>query len=164
VLTSSIHSACGASIYKTILQTKVFADPDHFRDDSYFLWNSIEFNIGILAASLPTLRPLFARVIENTRGFISSISSQSKTSNTTRNLGAAGYYKQNDSIGMAAMPSYRDQLSKSGNVMTITTDPKRSTNRNGDDDDSEEGILPPYTHGRDRISVKKEVTIGWEDA
>lgn len=64
---------------------------------------------------------------------------------------------------MAAMPSHGEQQSKSGNIARVTTDPKRSRYRNGDDDDSEEGILPPYERGRGRISVKKEVTVVWED-
>jgi hypothetical protein len=92
MLTSAFHSAYTTSIYNTILQTKVLADPDSFRNDSYFIWNSIEFDIGILAASLPTLRPLFARIIENTRDFISSGGSRDKSSASNRNPGTSGYY------------------------------------------------------------------------
>lgn len=159
MLTSSIHSACGASIYKTILQIKVFTEPNRFRNNSFFLWNSIELNIGLLAASLPTLRPLFARAIESTKRAIGS----HKSSASARNPGAGGYYKQNDSIGMVAMPLHRDQRSKNGSIALVTTDPNRSRDRNDDDDDSEEGILPPYERGRDRIRVTKEVTVVWED-
>jgi hypothetical protein len=163
VLTSSIHSACAASIYKTILQTKVLADPDSFRNDSYVLWNSIEFNIGLLAASLPTLRPLFARAIESTKRFVSSSGSHNKSSAIVGGPSADGYYKQNDSIAMAAMPSHGEQRSNSGSIARVTTDPKRSRHRNDDDGDSEEGILPPYERERGRISVKKEATVVWED-
>lgn len=93
---------------------------------------------------------------------MSSGSSRKKTSNTTRNPGAARYYKQSESIGMSPLPSHFNELSKSENV-TVTTDPKRSRNTNEDDNDSQEGILTPHVHIRDRISVKKEVTVVWED-
>ena len=65
---------------------------------------------------------------------------------------------------MVGMPSGQDQVSMSKNIVAVTTDAKRWNNRSAYDDDSEEGILPPAVHGKDRISVKKEVTVEWEDA
>ncbi|PMD25802.1 hypothetical protein NA56DRAFT_529236, partial [Hyaloscypha hepaticicola] len=61
------YFACAASIIKTVIQVHVLSNPDMTFNDSYFVWNSIELYIGILAASLPALRPLFRSILENTR-------------------------------------------------------------------------------------------------
>jgi hypothetical protein len=97
------YFACAASIVKTVYQTKVLTDPDSVRNDSYFVWNSIELYIGILAASLPALRPLFKRVLDTSRGLMS------KTRGTTYREGYASngvsrtrhkYYVQEDVVGL----------------------------------------------------------------
>jgi hypothetical protein len=41
-----------------------FTTPDFSFDDVYAIWNLVELAIGILAACLPTLRPLFAFILE----------------------------------------------------------------------------------------------------
>jgi hypothetical protein len=64
--------ACVASIVKTVYQARVFASPDWTFHDSFFMWNNIEFNIGILAASLPALRPLFTKLLGMSQKFTSS--------------------------------------------------------------------------------------------
>ncbi|KAK7898083.1 hypothetical protein LTR67_004715 [Exophiala xenobiotica] len=64
--------ACAASIIKAVYQASALKDPDWTFHDSFFMWNNIEFNIGILAASLPSLRPLFAKILGATQKFTSS--------------------------------------------------------------------------------------------
>lgn len=64
--------ACVASIVKTVKQARVLEDPDWTFHDSFFMWNNIEFNVGILAASLPALRPLFTNILGATSRFTSS--------------------------------------------------------------------------------------------
>ncbi|KIX07707.1 uncharacterized protein Z518_02361 [Rhinocladiella mackenziei CBS 650.93] len=64
--------ACVASIVKTVIQAHVLQNPDWTFHDSFFMWNNIEFNIGILAASLPALRPLFSKILGATQRFTSS--------------------------------------------------------------------------------------------
>lgn len=64
--------ACVASIVKTVIQAGVLKDPDWTFHDSFFMWNNIEFNVGILAATLPALRPLFAKILGATQRFTSS--------------------------------------------------------------------------------------------
>ncbi|KIW43898.1 uncharacterized protein PV06_04949 [Exophiala oligosperma] len=66
--------ACVASIVKTVYQANALMDPDWTFRDSFFMWNNIEFNIGILAASLPALRPLFSKILGATQKFTSSAS------------------------------------------------------------------------------------------
>ncbi|RMZ75160.1 hypothetical protein DV737_g5426, partial [Chaetothyriales sp. CBS 132003] len=64
--------ACAASIVKTIYQAHVLKDPDWTFHDNFFMWNNIEFNIGIFAASLPALRPLFTTILGAAQRFTSS--------------------------------------------------------------------------------------------
>ncbi|ETI19928.1 hypothetical protein G647_08943 [Cladophialophora carrionii CBS 160.54] len=89
--------ACISSIIKTVKQAHALEDPDWTYHDSFFMWNNIEFNIGILAASLPTLRPLFAKILGATARF---------TSNNSRNPGQ--YY---DPDGLAYGKSKTDKRS-----------------------------------------------------
>lgn len=67
--------ACAASIVKTVKQAHALEDPDWTFRDSFFMWNNIEFTVGILAASLPALRPLFAKVL----GVTSLLTSNSRS-------------------------------------------------------------------------------------
>jgi hypothetical protein len=64
--------ACVASTVKTVKQAHALEDPDWVFHDSFFMWNNIEFNIGILAASLPSLRPLFVKILGATANFTSN--------------------------------------------------------------------------------------------
>ncbi|KIW88074.1 uncharacterized protein Z519_11184 [Cladophialophora bantiana CBS 173.52] len=90
--------ACISSIIKTVKQAHALADPDWTYHDSFFMWNNIEFNIGILAASLPSLRPLFARILGATQRF---------TSSNSRNRANYGY----DADGLAYGKSKTDRRS-----------------------------------------------------
>jgi hypothetical protein len=58
-------------------------------------WSSIELNIGILCASLPTLRPFLARVWPN--AFSSSIGSQ-RVGESSGNKSGGQYYNMEGSI------------------------------------------------------------------
>lgn len=163
-----LRSACAASIVKTVLQSKVLKSPDPFRTDSYAIWNDIELNVGILAASLPTLRPLFTSLIDSTKAFITSGGRSANKSGAgtrgTKHRDTSKYYAQKNSIGLNSLPSGVDQFggdkyqakdfSKGQNFVTVTAG--RS------DDDSEEGILPPHEAGPERISVKKDYGVAWE--
>lgn len=51
-------SALVAGAVKTHVQVDFLMDPDRFYHDNFFQWASAETNLGIIAASLPTLRPL----------------------------------------------------------------------------------------------------------
>ncbi|KAF2873389.1 hypothetical protein BDV95DRAFT_604898 [Massariosphaeria phaeospora] len=68
LMNSSILSlgwfACAAAIIKAIQQWNVIGDLDWTVHDSFNVWNFIEFTIGIIAASLPSLKPLFNWFLE----------------------------------------------------------------------------------------------------
>ncbi|KAF1846117.1 uncharacterized protein K460DRAFT_239927, partial [Cucurbitaria berberidis CBS 394.84] len=51
--------ACVAAIIKAVKQWTVLTEPDWTVKDSFNVWNYIEFTVGIIAASLPTIKPLF---------------------------------------------------------------------------------------------------------
>lgn len=88
-----ITSACASAIVKTVLQAKVFKDTDSTFHDSYAMWNNIELHVGIIAACLPALRPLFAVLLDGAK----------KASRTVLGSSSAGrqhqYYVQDDSGG-----------------------------------------------------------------
>ena len=162
ILIAYLYSACAAAIVKTYLQTRVLETPDAFYNDSYFIWNSIELNVGIVASSLPALRPLFATLIDSTKAFITSGGRSGNRSTVgTKHRDTARYYAQKGSIGLNSMPRVGDtfhanEQAKSANVVTVTA--------GAQDDDSEEGILPPQMPGQERhISVKREYGVAWEE-
>ncbi|KAF8851193.1 hypothetical protein BDZ45DRAFT_156348 [Acephala macrosclerotiorum] len=95
------YFACAASIVKTVIQSKVLSNPDSTRNDSYFIWNSIELYIGILAASLPSLRPLFRSILETTRSLRTRGITSSGQMGGTRHK----YYIHEDGIGMNSLQS-----------------------------------------------------------
>ncbi|KAE8333559.1 hypothetical protein BDV39DRAFT_199280 [Aspergillus sergii] len=65
------YFACAAGIVKTVLQSQIFDEPDPYRDCQYLIWNCVELNIGIIAASFPTIKPLVKSVIGTTLSFTS---------------------------------------------------------------------------------------------
>lgn len=70
--------ACIASIIKTVIQSTTLADPDATYHDRFFMWNMVELNVGIIAASLPALRPLFAKILGATQRLTSDGRSNNK--------------------------------------------------------------------------------------
>ncbi|KAB8211370.1 hypothetical protein BDV34DRAFT_109217 [Aspergillus parasiticus] len=69
------YFACAAGIVKTVLQSQIFDEPDPYRDCQYLIWNCVELNIGIIAASFPTIKPLVKSVIGTTLSFTSGVRS-----------------------------------------------------------------------------------------
>jgi len=151
-----ISSACAASIVKTVLQSKVFTTPDPYRNDSYFIWNSIELYIGILAASLPSLRPIFKSILETTKNMRSRRTGMSSSGN---GVGARHkYYMQEDGIGMGNLSG---QGQRSGKYDVKVTTSMRSQPSSTDDygvkaDSESDDILPLQGSG---ITKTVDVTI-----
>ncbi|KAK4889505.1 hypothetical protein LTR27_011680 [Elasticomyces elasticus] len=74
--------ACAAGIAKATLQVKFFADADGFWHDSFNVLNMVELCLGILAASLPSLKPLFSQLLEGTRTAFGRSNGSRKASHT----------------------------------------------------------------------------------
>ncbi|KAH6711072.1 hypothetical protein BKA61DRAFT_695010 [Leptodontidium sp. MPI-SDFR-AT-0119] len=97
------YFACAAALVREVLLGTFFMDPDPFFEYSFQIWNDIEMNTGILAACLPSLRPLFASMLE--------------TANTIKVSGLRGkknglggsvhgrYYLHEDELKMSPMRS-----------------------------------------------------------
>lgn len=99
--------ACVASIVKTVIQAGVLSDPDWTYHDSFFMWNNIEFNIGILAATLPSLRPLFSKILGVTQRFTSSGSRNRPTGYNGYDADGLAYHKH-----ASTNPTLRNNRSK----------------------------------------------------
>ncbi|KAK0664703.1 hypothetical protein DIS24_g215 [Lasiodiplodia hormozganensis] len=104
--------ASAAAIVKCVKQWNVLEDPDWTVHDSFNVWNYIELNIGIVAACLPALKPLFNWFLETAR----AITSSGGRSGNRRRTGysgygsrstAHGYMKQQDSFAMASISRSR---------------------------------------------------------
>ncbi|CAG8975941.1 hypothetical protein HYALB_00007072 [Hymenoscyphus albidus] len=63
---------CFCAIYKTVIQMTAFEDPDRTRDATFSTWYSVELFVGIIAASLPSLRPLFKSILETSTNLMRS--------------------------------------------------------------------------------------------
>ena len=66
-----------ASVVKTILQYNFLKDMDWTVHDSFDVWFSIEVNVGILAASLPALKPLLTWMLEPAKRALTGASKNS---------------------------------------------------------------------------------------
>ncbi|KAL6168661.1 hypothetical protein ACJQWK_05039 [Exserohilum turcicum] len=54
-----------AAIIKSEKQKTIFSNPDPYVKDTFVMWRFIEYFIGIIAASLPSLKPLFKQLLSN---------------------------------------------------------------------------------------------------
>ncbi|EXJ83606.1 hypothetical protein A1O1_07229 [Capronia coronata CBS 617.96] len=162
--------ACAASIVKTVLQANALFNADWTFHDSFFMWNNIEFNIGILAASLPSLRPLFVKLLGASQRFTSSNgrNGQSygkydadglayrKTKSNVRNTGNPGreYYefgsRQSTELGElrrgASVRAFGEDPSKMAGVTSTVT---------AGDDDSDKIMLDQDFHA---VGIDKDWT------
>jgi hypothetical protein len=102
--------ACAAAIVKAVMQWNALDDMDWTVRDSFNIWNYIEFTIGIIAASLPTLKPLFNWCLEAAR----AITTGRGTDGTRR----ASAYNNRNSLGYQDMG---DRSDKSINLQSITS-------------------------------------------
>ncbi|XPS72488.1 hypothetical protein M3J09_004653 [Ascochyta lentis] len=69
--------ACVAGIMKVRLNKTILSDPNRFIYDGYSMWNFVELDVGIIAGSLPAIKPLFNRFLDAARGLTSGPSKSS---------------------------------------------------------------------------------------
>ncbi|KAF2840995.1 hypothetical protein M501DRAFT_902028, partial [Patellaria atrata CBS 101060] len=82
--------ACAAGMVKAVQQYHVLTDRDWTVHDSFNVWNDIELNVGIVAASLPSLKPLFAWMLDSARAL---------TNNSENRSRPRSIYPRNSSLG-----------------------------------------------------------------
>lgn len=79
---------CVAGIWKAVEQAKLSDDPDASFKNRFAVLYMLELCLGILAASLPTLKPLFAAALGSARGrYGSSCDDTSSTGPSTVPIG-----------------------------------------------------------------------------
>jgi hypothetical protein len=100
VVLSLGFTACVAGVLKARLQVKLFDMPDQAFENWFNIWYMLELCFGILAASLPTLKPLFAAVLEGTR---SRLGSRSRSRNTSGRA-HAGFSRVQPNCGPTPFP------------------------------------------------------------
>ena len=59
--------ACIAGIMKVRLNKTILSDPNRFIYDGYSMWNFVELDLGIIAGSLPSIKPLLNRFLNAAR-------------------------------------------------------------------------------------------------
>lgn len=120
IILSLGYVACAAGIVKAIKQHQFFDESDPLWHDDFNVWNMIELCVGIMAASLPTLRPLFAKILETTKTALSS--SRDNSGNRTAITGSSGYRRQRDidDARDIKMDDWKD-LSNSTGTATFST-------------------------------------------
>jgi len=120
--------ACIAGIMKATLQTKFIEAPDGYFKDSFNVWNVIELCLGIIAGSLPSLRPLFSFLADKTKTVLGISSGSRKASRnpaaypTFNTGGSVGYRRQHDPRDfndMLADVELRDYKKKDGNATIV---------------------------------------------
>ncbi|XPS73004.1 hypothetical protein M3J09_005158 [Ascochyta lentis] len=154
VLSLGVFAAV-AAIVKAGIQKTVFADPDPFVHDRFTLWRFIEFDVGIIAASLPALKPMFNWFLGAARGL---------TTRTPRPTGAPnslGYQKQSERSDKGIV---LDEYSRRAtNTVSISSRPP-NTNvwSGGTAKNSDESILPLHNveEKSNGIVVTRDVHVG----
>ncbi|KAJ4371820.1 hypothetical protein N0V86_008374 [Didymella sp. IMI 355093] len=144
------------AIVKAEIQRVILSNPDPFVHDSFTLWRFIEFDVGIIAASLPALKPLFNWCLGAAR---------SLTTRAQRNTGAPnslGYRKQSERSDKGIV--LNNYNSRSANTVRISS---RPSNGNlwtvGPGKISDESILPLHNNLEKKpggIVVTRGVHVG----
>jgi hypothetical protein len=95
---TSPHSACIASIFRLHALYLLSKSPDFFWDGpATATWSCIELNVGIICASVSTLRPLFSLFLPKVFGSRPSYANRNNyVSGSTRNTTAKGKFDSLD--------------------------------------------------------------------
>ncbi|KAJ4363969.1 hypothetical protein N0V83_009423 [Neocucurbitaria cava] len=164
--------ACAAAIIKAVKQWTVLTEPDWTVEDWFNIWNYIEFTVGIIAASLPTLKPLFNWFLETARAITSG--GRSKGGSYRVSGHSRGYQNKTDQwnkdIPMDSFPTSKGDSSptssKSPYHVRITTQPTGRADKEGWEaqrKDSDESIMPLQPHhalnSNGGIVMTREVTV-----
>lgn len=127
--------AAVAAIVKAEIQKVILSDPDPFVHDLFTLWRFIEFDVGIIAASLPALKPLFNWFL----GSVRSLTTRGAQTNGAPN--SLGYQKQSERSDKAIV--LNEYNPRTTNTVRISSRPSNGNFFNvGPGKTSDESILP----------------------
>jgi hypothetical protein len=148
---ASVAGIMKAHVSKTILN-----DPERFVHDTFSMWNFIELDVGIIAASLPPLKILFTRFLGAAHSVV-----QSQPSTTPRfsfrEPEALGYARQTDEFGkVIELGQYKGGCETTIKVSSRLTDGHDVRPLSIGRAHSSESVIPP-TQGR--WSNSKEIIV-----
>ncbi|CAK3762506.1 hypothetical protein AC579_1709 [Lecanosticta acicola] len=99
VILSLGYFACAAGIVKTVKQHSFFQEKDPTWHNSFNVWHMTELCVGILASSLPALRPLFDKILKGSKHALSGSWPGSKYSkNPTINVSSGPRCRAGDDV------------------------------------------------------------------
>ncbi|KAL4954710.1 hypothetical protein BDW69DRAFT_205025 [Aspergillus filifer] len=148
------YFACAAAIVKAVLQSRVYDEPQMYRDANYHIWNSVELTVGIIAACFPTIKPLVKSIIGGTRSLTGYAS-------RTRKYTGGAYYGPNSHALASLHRSRMDAEEQKYQVQIHAAHPSVS----GSDGGSEENLATTRKHSpiNSRIVQTTEVIVHSED-
>lgn len=146
--------AAAAAIVKAEIQKTYFSDPDPFVHDRFTLWRFIEFDVGIIAASLPALKPMFNWFLGAARGLTT------RTLRATAAPDSLGYHKQPERSDRGIV--LNEYNPRSTTTIKISSRPSNSEMWSGGPKHSDESILPFHNiqEKPNGIVVTRDVHIG----
>ncbi|KAL5117921.1 hypothetical protein ACEQ8H_004240 [Pleosporales sp. CAS-2024a] len=153
--------ASAVAIYKLPIQYNFLSEPDMTGHGSwYYVWQQVELHVGILAACLPTLKPLMASFFGQVRTFTKARTVGSGA--LSQNVRTAGYLKHDDgrsgnSFAMTGVSDrgkdpYDDDVALGKDSYTVTTGAGLSNRRNSTAGESDESILGHGNRRSDGLS------------
>lgn len=165
--------ACVAAIMRETLLVTFFQTPDGNFENAYALWNYAELAVGIIAACLPALRPLFAFLLDKASSTFASgqvgLSTRHKYYMQSNDINLSNVGKQSDSEGARGDGRYGVSVTSNGRDFYEERMPKRPMGKleqslTEGEGDSDENILPiqdidRLEGGNNRIVKTTEVRV-----
>ena len=159
--------ACAAAIVKAVKQWNILSEPDWTVGDSFNVWNFVEFTIGIIAASLPALKPFFNWFFETARAFTSA--GRTKMGDYKGGSGLRGYQNTTEQWGkniqMDSLPGntavYSQTSSNKGYDVQVTgVADREGWEAHRKSDESIEPLRQPrHTLAPHGIVVSREISV-----
>jgi hypothetical protein len=158
--------ACAASTVKAVQQWHLLEQFDWTVQDSFNIWNYVEFTIGILAASLPPLKPLFNSFLKTARAMTAG--SRARGVSAYKGPGSLGYHDMGDHSGKSiALQSFTSQGdgpftsdTRPYNVQITTQHADTNAWGMNHAKTSDESVLPLHNQaGHNGILMTKEVRV-----
>lgn len=143
--------ACVAAIVRETLLVTFFTAPDGNFSNAYALWNYAELAVGIIAACLPALRPLFAFLLDKASSTFASgnagLSTRHKYYMQSNDINLSAVGKRDDSEGARGDGRYGVSVTSNGRDFYEERVPRRPMGKleqslTEGEGDSDENILP----------------------
>ncbi|KAL4972425.1 hypothetical protein BDW66DRAFT_169622 [Aspergillus desertorum] len=154
------YFACAAAIVKAVLQSRVYDEREMYRNANYHIWNSVELNVGIIAACFPTIKPLVKNVIGGTRSLAGYASrSRKRTGTGTGNA----YYGPHSHVLTSIPRSRMDPEEQKYHVQIHANHPSVSESDGGSEENLASTATKRKSSSNTRIVQTTEVIVHTED-